>query len=100
MDAYNRRDLEGFLALFAPDARLYAFPDTLLFEGHDQLRAVYGKLFTEAVDLHAEVTDRLVQGRFVIDREITTGMPGKPAMTGLAIYEVRDGRVSAVWFVD
>ena len=98
--AYNRRDLEGFIALFAPNARLYAFPDKLMFEGHEALRAVYGKLFSEAVGLNARVTSRLVQGRFVIDQEITSGMPGKPAVAGVAIYEVTDGRVSRVWFLD
>jgi hypothetical protein len=86
--------------MFAPDARLYQFPDTLLLEGHDALRRAYGKLFSEASALHAGVTHRTVQGRFVIDREITTGMPGKGPVTGVAIYEVVDGRVSRVWFVD
>jgi uncharacterized protein (TIGR02246 family) len=100
LDAYNRRDLEAFVAQYAPDVRIYAFPDKLLFQGHEKMRADYGPLFAEAVGLHAEVTDRIVQGRFVIDREVVTGMPGKERITGLAIYEVTDGRISAVWFVD
>jgi uncharacterized protein (TIGR02246 family) len=100
LDAYNRRDLEAFLSQYAPDVRIYAFPDKLLFQGHEKMRAEYGPLFAEAAGLHAEVTDRVVQGRFVIDREVVTGMPGKPLLTGLAIYEVKDGRITAVWFVD
>jgi uncharacterized protein (TIGR02246 family) len=100
IDAYNRRDLESFLSLFAPDAKLYQFPDKLLLEGHEALRGAYGKLFAEAVNLRAVVTDRTVQGRFVVDREITSGMPGKEAVTGVAIYEVIDGKVARVWFVD
>ena len=100
VDAYNRRDLDAFIALFTPDARLYEYPDKLLYEGHSQLRAVYEKLFTEAVDLRGDVTHRIVQGNFVIDREVITGMPGKGPLTGVAIYEVKGGRVSRVWFLD
>lgn len=100
VDAYNRRDLDDFLSVFSPDAQLLLFPNELLFAGHNTLRSVYGKLISEAVDLHAEVTNRIVQGNYVIDREITTGMPGKPTQIGLAIYEVKNGLVTRVWFVD
>lgn len=50
--------------------------------------------------IHAELVQRLVQGRFVIDEEITTGLPGKGPQKGIAIYEVKDGLISRVWFMD
>lgn len=99
-DAYNRRDLDAFMATLAPDARMYLFPDSLLFAGHEQLRPVYARLFAEATELRVELLQRLVQGAFVIDRETTYGMPGRPPATGVAIYEVRDGLIVRVWFVD
>lgn len=99
-DAYNRRDLEAFLATLAPDARLYLFPDSLLHAGHDELRRVYGRLFAEAPALRVELLQRTVQGRWVIDRETTHGLPGQGPLTGVAIYEVIDGRIARVWFVD
>ena len=102
-DAYNRRDLEAFTATLAPDARLYVFPDSLLYAGHAQLRPVYARLFVEATGLRAVVHDRMVQGRYVIDRETTYGLPGRAPLTGVAISEVRDGRVVRVvrvWFLD
>lgn len=98
--AYNARDLEAFLATFAPDVRLYAFPDSLLYAGREALRPVYGQLFAAAPALRAEVTHRVVQGAFVLDREVTMGMPGRPPLTGVAIYEVREGRITRVWFLD
>lgn len=99
-EAYNRRDLDAFMATLAPDARLYVFPDSLLYAGHAQLRPVYARLFTEATGLRAVVHDRIVQGRYVIDRETTYGLPGRAPLTGVAISEVRDGRIVRVWFVD
>lgn len=99
-DAYNRRDLEAFLATLAPDARLYLFPDSLLHAGHDELRRVYGRLFAGAPALRVELLQRTVQGRYVIDRETTHGLPGQGPLTGVAIYEVIDGRIARVWFVD
>jgi hypothetical protein len=100
VEAYNRRDLDAFVAHFAPDTRLYAFPDSLLYAGRDTLRAVYGALFARAAGLRAEVTHRVVQGAYVLDREITRGLPGRGPLTGVAIYEVRDGLIRRVWFVD
>lgn len=99
-EAYNRRDLNDFMAFFAPEIRLYAFPDSLLYAGKDTLRALYGGLFSTASALRADVTDRLTQGRFVVDREIVSGMPGRPPVTGLVIYEVRDGHIVRMWLVD
>ena len=98
--AYNRRDLDAFMATFAPDARLYAFPDSLMYAGADALRPVYARLFARAAGLRADVTHRIVQGAFVLDREVTSGMPGRGPMTGVAIYEVRRGLIARVWFVD
>jgi hypothetical protein len=100
LEAYNRRDLDGFMAMLAPEIQLYAFPDTLLHAGHDELRRVYGELFATATELRARVLDRVVQGNYVTDREVTTGMPGKGPLTGVAIYAVRDGRVARIWFLE
>lgn len=101
VDAYNRRDLEAFLAVLAPDVRLYAFPDSLLYAGRDTLRVVYGRLFATASGLRADVTARLVQGAHVLDQETTHGLPGaRGPLTGVAIYEVRRGRVTRIWFLE
>lgn len=99
-DAYNRRDLEAFMSLFAEDAELYEFPDKLLYKGRAQMRPVYAKLFAEATELRSVVTHRLPQGRFVVDRATTTGLPGMGPLTGLEIYEIQDGRILRIWFVD
>ena len=35
LDAYNARDIEGFMRWWAPDCEYYAFPNTLLARGAD-----------------------------------------------------------------
>lgn len=100
VEAYNQRDLEAFLRHFAPDARLYAFPDSLMFAGRDTLRTVYGNLFAHASGLRAEIIRRTVQGHYVIDQETTHGISTRGPLTGVAIYEVRGDLITRVWFLD
>lgn len=100
LEAYNRRDLAAFMATLAPDVRMYQFPDSLLYSGRDTLRAVYGRLFERATGLDATITHRFVQGRFVVDRGITTGLPGQAPITDVEIFEVRDGLITRIWFLD
>lgn len=97
LDAYNAHDIEAFLATYAPDVKIWDHPSTLRMEGHDTLRQRYGALFAGAPDLVATTTTRIAQGRYVIDHETVTGVPGAP-MSVAAIYEVRDGLIQNVWF--
>ena len=100
VDAYNRRDLDAFMATLHPDAQLYIFPDSLWMAGSENLRRTYGSLFARATSLRAEVLQRVVQGNYVIDREVTYGLGADGPHTGVAIYEVRNGRIARVWFMD
>lgn len=100
LDAYNRGDIEAFLASYAPDVRIYDHPDRLLMSGVDEMRQSYGPMFEAAPDLHAEIGGRIVHGEYVIDLEIVSGMPGRAEFSGVAVYQVRDGRIQNVWFID
>lgn len=97
VEAYNRGDVEEFLSYYAEDARLYKFPDEMTRSGTEELREVYTATFAEP-DLHAEITNRIVQGSFVIDHERVTGSSGPP-VTAVAIYQVVDGKIQNVWFI-
>jgi hypothetical protein len=44
-DAYNRHDLDAFVAAHAPDVKVYRYPDSLMFEGRAVLRQKFAKLF-------------------------------------------------------
>jgi len=45
LTAYNRRDLEGFLAAYAPDVVFEDGTGATVLHGHDGMRALYGPLF-------------------------------------------------------
>lgn len=99
LNAYNARDLDAFVATYHPDARFYVFPDTLLGEGHAGMREVYGRMFAETLNLHAHVPRRIAMGNYVIDEEVVTGQPDGATIHATAIYEVRDGLIARVWFI-
>jgi hypothetical protein len=94
LDAYNARDVDALLATYAPDARQYEHPATLLASGHEAMRDRFAQRFQEP-DLHARLLQRVVMGNLVIDHEVVTrNFPeGKGAVELVAIYEVVEGRI-------
>jgi imidazolonepropionase-like amidohydrolase len=100
LNAYNARDIDAFLATYHPQVRIYGFPDKLELQGHAAMRREYERLFTGSPALHAQVPRRIVAGNHVIDEEVVTGLPGGGTIRATAIYEVVDGLISRVWFID
>lgn len=90
LDAYNARDVDALLATYAPDARQYEYPATLLASGHDEFRPRF-----QEPDLHARLLQRVVMGNLVMDHEVVTrNFPeGKGSLELVAIYDVVDGRI-------
>lgn len=101
VEAYNARDTEAFLATYAEDAQLFELPDKLLARGTAQLRERYTKRFADP-GLHAEIVQRIALGNTVVDHErVRLMLPdgqGPGTLEAIAIYEVRDGKITNVWF--
>lgn len=99
-DAYNAHDLEAFLKFYAPDAELYELPDKLLAKGTVAIRERYTGRLAEP-GLHADITQRIVIGDNVIDHErIRRTFPEGPGLWDVvAIYEVKGGLITRVWFI-
>jgi len=99
LDAYNRRDVDAWLATYAEDARQYEHPATLLASGHAEIRARATLRFQEP-NLHAQLLTRAVMGNVVIDHEIVsrTFAEGTGTLETVAIYEVRDGKIRTASF--
>src|SRR5262249_21690834 len=100
LTAYNAKNLDAFLACFAPDAELFEFPDKSLAKGTEALRARYAKRFADPI-LHATIADRMVGAKRVVDHEhITITWPEGPGTwDAVAIYEVEGNLIKRVWFV-
>lgn len=99
VNAYNARNLEAFAETYHPEVSLFKFPNELLSSGMEKLRADYGALFKDTPKLHVEIKNRMVAGRYVVDEERVTGLPGGRMLEALAIYEVQDGLIRNVWLV-
>jgi len=94
--AYNRRDLDGFVACYAKDAKVVQSDGSVLASGLDEIRARYRELFEQSPDLRAEISNRIEVGPIVIDEESVTGFvfPGMPSEIHVAVvYRVADGLI-------
>lgn len=100
VDAYNAKDLDGFLATYSHDAVLYDLAaDKILASGEADFRKRYTDRFTNSPDLHATIRKRIAVGPYVIDRESVVKKKGEPATEAIAIYLVRGERIRRVWFL-
>jgi uncharacterized protein (TIGR02246 family) len=101
VEAFNRRDLDGFMALYADDAVVAEFPSgTVLWRGKAAIRERYAAMFrTLPRDFPpVRVQPRIVDGAFVIDYEAWDAKPGEPNHA-IWMYEVRGGLIRRAWIV-
>jgi len=99
VNAYNARDIDAFVSFYHPEATVYSFPDQIIASGHDEIYTRYDQRFSEAPELHCKITDRIVQGNFVIDQEIITGIPGVDELEATVIYEVEGNYIMNSWII-
>lgn len=104
VEAFNRRDLDAFLATYAPDLKMYLHPSQkLMMSGLDEARQKYAAQFANMAkepNVRVDIPTRIVQGNFVIDHEVFTGAPDGREFRVVAIYEVREGKIQNVWFIE
>lgn len=97
LDAYNARDLDAFLNTYSKEIKVFNFPNGLVFEGKENMRAHYGNFFESTPDLNCDIKKRIVIGNKVIDEEYIT-MNGTN-FSAVAIYEVENGKIAKVTFI-
>ncbi|MCU0818980.1 MAG: nuclear transport factor 2 family protein [Beijerinckiaceae bacterium] len=97
--AYNRRDIEAFMACWHEDAQMLVHPAGVLADGAAEIRARHEKRFEEP-DLFARLTGRFSVGNMVVDREIVvrTFPAGRGEIDVIAIYEISGDRIAKAWF--
>jgi hypothetical protein len=100
LEAYNARDVEAFVAAYAPDVEVFELPaGTRTLAGREELHARYATLFAASPALHCRLLTRIAHGAFVVDHEEVTGVRGGATVFAVAIYEVREGLIRRVWFL-
>ena len=76
VEAYNARDVERFLACYAPDCVIEDARGNVLMHGHDEMRAHFERVFGESPQLHCAIAHRVRVGEYVVDEERITGRVG------------------------
>ncbi len=99
LDAYNARDIEGFLAVYTDDIQLFTLGcETPFCSGKEQMRERYVEMFARCEHLHCRLASRIVCGAIAIDEEKVAGLADKE-VHAVAIYEVAEGLIRRTWFV-
>jgi hypothetical protein len=95
LDAYNQRDIEGFMVWFSPEIKMYNFDDgKLTMQGLEQVRKTYQELFELSPKLHSTILNRIVFDNKVIDHEHIVGRRGSDQPVELVlVYEVEQEKI-------
>ena len=97
LEAYNKRNIDAFMATYADDIKLYDYPEKLKSEGQKAMRESYDAFFKRTPDLRAFIKKRIVIGNKVIDQEQVT-INGK-IYNAVAIYEIENRKIKKVTFI-
>lgn len=102
--AYNKRDIEAFIATYHDNVKVYQFPNTLLYAGKLELKARYQQRFDGLKQLQATITQRMVRGHRVVDYEIAQSIAletdaFQQTVKLMVVYEVIDGFIQTVMFM-
>lgn len=97
LEAYNARDIEAFVNTYSENVELYIFPNQRIGKGKEDLRNTYASFFKATPDLHCEIKNRMVIDNKVIDKEFLT-INGQN-FSAIAIYEVKNGKIAKVTFI-
>jgi len=98
LEAFNARDIEALLAVYADDAEMFEHPSKLVARGTEELRSRFASRFQEK-NLFAKLVNRIEAGATIIDHEIVsrTFPEGEGTLELVMIYEVRGGRIAKAW---
>lgn len=102
IDAYNARNLDGIVAAYAPDSTAYSLPGgEVILKGHTEIRKKFARVVDPNVKLKVEIVNRIVDGKFVIDKEKISGTSNGKAVEyfGTVIYEITEGLIRKEWYL-
>lgn len=98
--AYLAHDVEAFSACYADDVVItYLAQERKPLVGIAALHALYGDLFKRMPPgFHSEYLGKLVNGPMVVISERVVGGKSGKTPSGIAMFEVRDGKIIRAWF--
>ncbi|WP_157972984.1 nuclear transport factor 2 family protein [Aureibaculum luteum] len=91
-DTWNEKDIDNFVKTFSDDIKVYEFQNKIYVDGQKQLYDIFSELFTSSPDLHCEISNRIIIGNTVIDKEVISDKT-EDSHEAIVIYEVENGKI-------
>jgi ketosteroid isomerase-like protein len=113
--ACNDLDLASLVALHSPDVRKYIRSDesaapapgklpgefVMTTSGRDEVERKYQRLFANTPrSVRVDVVGMFALGDLVVSRDRVTGFPDGHVAQELALYQVRDGLIRSIWYLE
>jgi hypothetical protein len=97
LDVYNARDLQRFMACYGDQIQVFRPPaPEPVLAGKVAFAEYYATQRFNRPGLHAQLVNRMVLGRRIIDHERIVGVGDQPLEMAV-VYEVVDGVIGIVW---
>jgi len=98
--AYNRGDIDAFMANYAENCIVEDGAGKVLMEGAATMYESYKKMFAASPDLHCRLVNRTILGEYILDEERVTGRAGNTGQSHVvAVYKIERGLISHVRFL-
>ena len=100
VDAYNRGDVEAFLACYAQGVVVEDAMGERIIVGFEAMRATYAPFFDANPDLRATVEHRVELGSYVVDHERLRGVtdPSEPD-EAVVVYHLSGDLIDHLRFI-
>lgn len=97
LEAYNRQDIDAFLAVYHPACEFVRWGGQVELRGHAEWRPRYLALWAGSPRLQARILNRIVLGRHVIDLEQLDNAADGPRRPVVVMYEVERDLIRRVF---
>lgn len=102
VNAYNARNIDAFVARYAPNAEIYDLSNTNvpIAKGSTQIREIWGNFFKQFPNLHCHVVSRTILGNKCVAIESISGVGPTPMIgVGTYLFNLKTGLIEKVYFV-
>ncbi len=99
LEAYNHQDINTFLSFYAEDVEIYNFPNSFIYSGIEKMREKYTMAWAKNPNQKARISQRMIVGNTVVDREHVTGRVNEGEVNVIAIYKIEDHKIKQVYFI-
>lgn len=99
LEAYNRHDLDAFMACYSPDALIEDGRSGVIASDLASIRSRYARRFADNPDLRSTLLNRIEVGAYVIDDEFLTGFADGSEQHVVLVYRIENDLIASVRFL-